>query len=82
MPNYAQYQAETVADVSALIKKKACQPILFVGSGFSKRFCGAPNWEGLLTELANECPEVEHEYAYYAQSGKSLPEIGSIFAAA
>jgi len=82
MPNYAQYQAETVADVSALIKKKACQPILFVGSGFSKRFCGAPNWEGLLTELANECPDVAHEYAYYAQSGKSLPEIGSIFAEA
>ncbi len=82
MSKYEQYQAETIADVATLIKKKACQPILFVGSGFSKRFCGAPNWEGLLTELGNECPEVEHAYPYYAQSGKSLPEIGSIFAAA
>jgi hypothetical protein len=33
-------------------------------------------------EPGKECPEVKHEYAYYVQSGKSMPEIGSIFAAA
>ena len=78
--DYQQYQADTATDVAELIKRKACQPILFVGSGFSKRYCGAPNWESLLTELGKECPEIKHEYAYYAQSGKSMPEIGSIFA--
>jgi len=80
--DYKQYQTDTTADVLEIIKRKGCQPILFIGSGFSKRYCNAPNWEALLTELGNDCPQVEHEYAYYAQSGKSMPEIGSVFASA
>lgn len=80
--NYQNYQADTSLDIAEIIKKKACQPILFIGSGFSKRYCGAPNWEALLTELGKDCPESKHEYAYYAQSGGSMPQIGSIFAAA
>ncbi len=80
--SYRKYQEDTTADVIELIKKKSCQPILFVGSGFSKRYCGAPNWETLLTELGNACPEIKHEFAYYSQSGKQMPEIGSIFASA
>jgi len=82
MANYEQYKTEISSDVAELIKKKGCQPILFVGSGFTKRYCGAPNWEELLTELGKECPKVEHEYAYYRQSQKTMPEIGSIFAKA
>lgn len=80
--NYAQYMIDTAADVAEIIKKKSCQPILFIGSGFAKRYCNAPNWENLLVELQAECPDVKHEFAYYAQSGKTMPEIGSIFAAA
>lgn len=80
--SYQKYRDDTTADVIELIKKKACQPILFVGAGFSRRYCRAPNWEALLMDLGNECPEVKHEYAYYAQSGKTMPEIGSIFAVA
>lgn len=80
--SYVKYQEDTTADVIELIKKKSCQPILFVGSGFSRRYCGAPNWETLLTELGKECPEVKHEFAYYIQSGKTMPEIGSIYATA
>ena len=80
--DYQKYQADTTADIAELIKKKGCQPILFIGSGFSKRYWGTPNWDELLTELGSECAEVKHEYAYYRQSGKSNKEIGSIFAAA
>lgn len=40
--SYKKYKEDTTADVIELIKKKSCQPILFVGSGFSKRYCGAP----------------------------------------
>jgi hypothetical protein len=82
MPNFAQYQSEVAADIAAIIKQKACQPILFVGSGFSKRYCGAPSWEELLTMLADWCPEIKHDYAYYRQSKLSMPEIGSLFASA
>jgi hypothetical protein len=78
--NYSKYQKDTKADITELIKKKGCQPILFVGSGLSKRYGGSPNWEELLTELGSGCPEVKQEYPYYRQSGKSNQEIGSIYA--
>lgn len=80
--DYEAYKVEVVDDVAKLIAKKACQPILFVGAGFSRRYGGAPNWEELLTELASTCPEVQHDYAYYRQSKLSLPQIGSVFAKA
>ena len=82
MTVYDQYRAEISADVIELIKKKGCQPILFVGSGFTKRYCGAPNWEELLTELGKACPKVEHDFAYYRQSKMTMPAIGTIFAKA
>lgn len=78
--DYEQYKSDIRADVSNVLSAKGCQPILFIGAGFSKRYCGTPNWEELLTALGKECPKVEHEYAYYRQSRKTLPEIGSIFA--
>lgn len=80
--SYQQYMLDTTTEVAELIKKKSCQPILFIGSGFSKRYCNAPNWENLLSQLAEKCPEIQHEVAYYIQSGKTMPEIGSIFALA
>jgi hypothetical protein len=80
--DYEQYKSDVTKDIKDVIASKACQPILFVGSGFSKRYCNAPNWEDLLVQLGNECPEVKHEYAYYRQSKKTMPQIGSIFAAA
>jgi hypothetical protein len=80
--NYEDYKKLVSEEVSALIAAKACQPILFIGAGFSRRYSGAPNWEELLTVLGTDCAEVKHDYAYYAQSKMSMPEIGSIFAKA
>ena len=80
--DYKQYQTDVTADIRETMREKACQPILFIGSGFSMRYCGAPNWESLLTQLGEDCPTIHREVAYYAQSGKSLPEIGTIFAGA
>ena len=37
---YASYQAEVVADIEARVQELGCQPILFVGSGFSKWYFG------------------------------------------
>lgn len=78
--DYKKYKEDVTADVIDLIKQKSCQPILFVGSGFSKRYCKAPNWETLLSDLAKGCPKITHDFAYYVQSGNSMPQIGSIFA--
>lgn len=41
-------------------------PYLFVGSGFSRRYCGAPSWQELLMRLAKETrPEKEYPFASY-----------------
>jgi hypothetical protein len=80
--DYKTYKAQISADVAALIAKKSCQPILFIGAGFSRRYCGAPSWEDLLTDLGQECPNVERDYAYYRQSRLTMPQIGSKFATA
>ncbi|WP_206412684.1 SIR2 family protein [Lysobacter enzymogenes] len=78
--NYSQYQEEVAADVAETLKDTGCQPILFVGSGFSRRYASAPTWDALLKDLAERCPLIDREYAYYKQKFKNLPEVASAFA--
>ncbi len=41
-------------------------PVLFIGSGFSRRYCGAPSWRELLDELASLIhPELPHPFLRY-----------------
>lgn len=80
MPNdYKQYREEITKDIIEVLKIAECQPILFVGSGFSRRYAGAPNWEELLQKLAHGCPLIDRDFAYYKQKHGSLPAIASIF---
>ena len=50
------YRAEVTADIESCVSQMACQPILFVGSGLSKRYFSGPSWDELLTHLAREGP--------------------------
>ncbi|MDT9000436.1 SIR2 family protein [Paucibacter sp. APW11] len=78
--NYKQYQDEVTADVAKVLGDAECQPILFIGSGFSKRYARGPNWEELLTTLAKNCPLIEKDFAYYKQAyNGDLKKIGSVF---
>lgn len=78
--DYKQYQDEVTADISEVLSNAECQPILFVGSGFTKRYTGGPNWEQLLAKLAEKCPLIDKEFAYYKQAhGGDLKRIGSAF---
>jgi len=81
MPDYAQYQDEIKADVAATLQRLQCQPILFVGSGFSLRYASGPNWEALLSQLAQACPTIDKDFAYYKQKyNGDLTMVGSHFA--
>jgi len=80
--NYKQYQDEVTADIAGVIRDAGCQPILFVGSGFAKRYTQAPNWEQLLRKLAEACPKIDKDYAYYKQTYNDLTVIGRVFAEA
>jgi len=57
-----------------------CQPILFVGSGLSKRYFAGPSWDELLATLAKQCPLIDKDYAYYKQTLKQHTAIGEAFA--
>lgn len=77
---YSQYQKEICEDISKVMSDAECQPILFVGSGLSKRYANGPNWEELLKSLAERCPKIEQEFAYYKQTySGDLKKIGSVF---
>lgn len=78
--DYLQYQEEVTTDIAEVLSEAQCQPILFVGSGFTKRYAGGPNWEQLLTKLAETCPLIDKDFAYYKQLYQSdLKKIGSVF---
>lgn len=61
-----------------LIKSKAL-PVLFVGSGLSRRYLGSPDWDGLLERFASLTPQ---SIAYYrGLAGSDRPGIASMIAA-
>ena len=78
--DYKQYQEEVTADIAEVLNNAECQPILFVGSGFTKRYAGGPNWEQLLAKLAEQCPLIDKDFAYYKQTySGDMKKIGSAF---
>jgi len=77
---FEQYRQEVLSDVKAAIQEKGCQPILFVGSGLSRRYFQGPSWIELLEWLALGCPAIERDFAYYKQLHDSLIDIGEEFA--
>ncbi len=77
---YDRYKEEVCEDIAEIIQQYGCQPILFVGSGLSKRYLGAPSWDELLAQLAALCPSIEKGLGYYRQAFKTSPRIGEEFA--
>ena len=59
-----------------LFNEMSNAPYLFIGSGFSRRYCNTPNWEELLQSLAIEVrPDVRYPLkSYEAQVGLDLPK--------
>lgn len=81
MPDYAHYQDEIKSDIAETLQGLQCQPILFIGSGFSLRYGSGPNWEALLTQLAKDCPTIDKDFTYFKQKyDGNLTKVGSHFA--
>ncbi|UTS81934.1 SIR2 family protein [Phaeobacter piscinae] len=78
--SYEEYKSHITKNVEQQIATLRCQPVLFFGSGMSRRYLNAPTWAGLLEKIAEDCPLIDRAYAYYAQSCTAEPQIGSLFA--
>lgn len=77
---YTEYRETSERTIQKTVSEYGCQPILFIGSGLSRRYFGAPNWDELLSAMARRCPQVSQKYGYYKQKFHSLPEVGTEFA--
>lgn len=78
--DYNSYIEHFTDDIATCLEIMGVQPIIFVGSGLSRRYFNAPNWEGLLIKMAEQCPEIKKEYAYFKQTSKNEINIGTAFA--
>lgn len=76
---FEDYQKDITKDIHDCIAQMNCQPILFAGSGLSRRYFNAPNWENLLKALASQCPLITKPLAFYKQSVGDLIDIGTTF---
>ncbi|MGX5827812.1 hypothetical protein [Mesorhizobium sp. 43Arga] len=79
-PRYERYVAEITEDITNTVEEFGCQPILFVGSGLSKRYMGAPSWEELLGFLAEKASNIDKGLVFYKQLLKDPIKIGEEFA--
>lgn len=62
--------------LTACFKSAPAAPFLFVGSGFSRRYLGLPDWKSLLQKFSN--PE---EFTFHlATASQDLPKVASLIA--
>ncbi|MGG2064175.1 SIR2 family protein [Bacillus sp. S14(2024)] len=62
---YDTYLKESLEKLLQCIKEMQCRPILFIGSGLSKRYMGSPSWIGLLEKIVEENPLIDSSLDYY-----------------
>ncbi|SIS14562.1 SIR2 family protein [Natronorubrum thiooxidans] len=73
--SYGEYIDTVSSAVEEKVEEMTCQPILFVGSGISRRYFDGPDWLELLEEMAEQCPTAA-EIGYYTQKGMDETKIG------
>lgn len=76
---YQRYVEDISDDIKACLEAMGCQPILFIGSGLTKRYLNGPNWEELLQILSEKCPDIDKKFAYYKQRYNDPIDIGEVF---
>lgn len=78
---YNAYKAQNVASINALLSDMGCRPVLFVGSGLTRRYLGGPSWSQLLEQIAKIIGMEDANFAFLSQKAAGDPiALGSLLA--
>lgn len=67
-------------EIAEIVDRGAGRPVLFIGSGFSRRYLGLEDWRALLQRFSQGLPR-PFEY-YFARAQKDLPQTAELLAEA
>lgn len=87
MPNrpipkqYEEYKRTISSDIRTVLDEANVQPVLFVGTGVSRRYFSAPSWNELLQRMTELCRTLDRPYGYYRQT-RAPPEMGQFLSEA
>ncbi|MCG6203377.1 SIR2 family protein [Rhodopseudomonas sp. HC1] len=74
-PQHQAYVDKQDALIRNTLDEMQCQPVFFIGSGFSRRYFGAPGWIELLKLAAGRIGMDDDEFNYLLQKngGEAIP---------
>jgi hypothetical protein len=77
--SYDQYLEESLRKLRGVLEDMGCRPILFVGSGITRRYIKGPSWPELMSWLIQNNPRMDLPYPFYYQKAEGrLPGVGSL----
>lgn len=75
--DYSAHLERVTGRIESTVQEEPTQPILFLGTGITKRYIDGPSWVELLEHLSMQCPVTEREVSYYMQKGASEEQVSS-----
>lgn len=76
---YDRYQTRNLEFIEAMLQGVVARPVLFLGSGISRRYVGGPSWMELLAALADRAGLPKERFTFLAQKSGSDPIILGTF---